>query len=60
MRKTRRKKKTVASRAKMAIEITKKDQGLKHVAAPDSGPSEAIKAAYIEDQKDAAAGSDDE
>ena len=61
LRKTRKKKKaSVQDRAKMTLEITKKDQGLKHVDAPDSGPSEAVKAAFIEDQKAAAAESDDE
>jgi len=62
LKKTGRKKKGGAgARAKMQLEITKKDQGLKHVDAPESGPSDAIKEAFIEDQKAAAAEeSDDE
>merc|ERR1712094_85316 len=53
LKKTKKKKKKggAAARAKVMLEITKKDQHLKHVDAPDSGPSDAVKAAFIEDQK---------
>merc|ERR1712037_1091248 len=54
-RKVKKKKKSSATtRAKVTLEIAKKDQNLKHVDAPDDGPSEAVKAAFIEDQKAAA------
>merc|ERR1712032_512302 len=51
----KKKKSTATTRAKMALEIHKKDQSLKHVDAPDSGPSDAVKEAFVEDQKSAAA-----